>query len=424
MDRIMAESGISEPGFAAQARGALADKYDAEVASRLELARFAHENGLKSTFQHVMKMVGQSRKIAAQAREREQLQQIMASRLEPQPGPPTASMGAPGAMAAPGVQPAPVAAPADATAALPHYAGGTDLAGLHPGGAAVVGEQGPEVVDMPAGARVTPNLLTVIRMLLDVYEQGQAGGPAPAPAPQMPVDPTVQELDTEPVPHYAFGTGGSSGWGGMIQHLGERVRGGPPKDIGDNPLGFLDAEGNFKGTQGLQGIQLSNAQAGNYNPLGSQKIADLAKQNVLGSMGARQAQAANTADIYGAGDPAFRAYARLKAQADTQSEAARAYGAAQLQQAQGGQAFGRDVYLNQLGSITRQDPKQPNPLAAVGGQVLGAGVGALLGGPAGAVAGAGIGGKALSGTGSPGSEDQYAAVRPVYDPNKLTWQGA
>jgi hypothetical protein len=416
MDRIMEESGISEPGFAAQARGALADKYDAEVQSRLELARFAHENGLKSTFQHLMKMVGQSRKIAGQAREREQLQQIMAARLAPQPGPVTAPMGAPGAMAAPGVQPAPVAAPADATGALPHYAGGTDLAGLHPGGAAVVGEQGPEVVDMPAGARVTPNLLTVIRMLLDVYEQGQAGGGAPAPpAPgPMPVDPTVQELDTEPVPHYAFGTGGSSGWGGMIQHLGTQLTG-PPKDIGPNPMGFLDDKGNFKGTQGLQNIQLTNAAAGNYDPLGSQKIADLAKANVLGSMGARQAQAANTADIYGAGDPAFRAYARLKAQADTQSEAARAYGAAQLQQAQGGQAFGRDVYLNQLGAVTRRDPKEPNPLAQIAGSVIGAGVGALM---------PGAGGMAQV-TPHPALDPGAGGVveqQRVRDPNELAWQ--
>jgi hypothetical protein len=37
---------------------------------------------------------------------------------------------------------------------LPHYATGTDY---HPGGRAVVGENGPEVVDLPRGSKVYPN---------------------------------------------------------------------------------------------------------------------------------------------------------------------------------------------------------------------------------------------------------------------------
>lgn len=41
-----------------------------------------------------------------------------------------------------------------ASALLPHYASGTQSA---PGGLAVVGEQGPEVVDLPAGSTVIPN---------------------------------------------------------------------------------------------------------------------------------------------------------------------------------------------------------------------------------------------------------------------------
>lgn len=488
---IMDASPVSMPGTAARARGALADHYDRETASRLELARFAHDRGLKSTFQHLVQMAGQSRKYAQTARQMQGLHDVMAAHIAagsaasspgpqappvqappaatvphyamgtgampPPPGPPDPSSdpnagglpqgwqpskftlsgpvpGAPGPAGPQGPAPPPPQVPGP-----PHYACGTGMpgyadGGVHPGGPAVVGEQGPEAatlpngsqamvgqggpqeVSMPAGTTVAPNILTIIRMLLDVYQSQQDQGGAS----------DVQELEATRVPHYAFGTGGSRP--GLVQPPSAFGYHPPvaPRPIGPNPEGFIGNNGQFNGNQGLQGIQEENALAGNYGPTGSPVIAEMAKQNILGGMGARQDQAAKTADIYAAGDPSFRAYARLKAGTDTASEAARAYSAAQLAQAESGQQFGRNVYLNQLSAITRKDPKTGNPLAAAGGQLLGAGIGALVGGPAGATAGAGVGGKALSGTGDPGSgpepPPQYAAARP--DPNALSWGNA
>jgi len=65
---------------------------------------------------------------------------------------------------------------------LPHYAGGTDF---HPGGLAVVGEHGPEVVSLPRGSSVTPNgggndsllralIQEVVTLRAEVAKQGNA----------------------------------------------------------------------------------------------------------------------------------------------------------------------------------------------------------------------------------------------------------
>lgn len=395
------------PGSAAMARGSLADYFDGEVAQTLEHARTAHEAGMKPAFRELLARARKSEKFAKQARQREKLQAILAQlvpahqakqsglldQLDPMGG------GDPMMGPAQGMQPDPamMAGPQ----APPSYAAG----GTHPGGPAIVGEMGPEMVDLPAGSTVHPNpgagssngLLVVVRTLLDLLEQAQ-GGDMGLPA---------QDGAGQEIPGYAFGTpnarGGGFGGGQYRQPYQPPATPGPyaPDRYGApgtvQRQDFVGPEGQFSGNQALQSLQLRNVEAGNYDPLGSEAAAQISKQAILGGMGARQAQSAKVADIYAAGDPSFRAYARLKAAADTQSEAARAYEQSRAAQVAGAQNFGRNVYLGQLGAITRKDQPQPNPMAQVGGQVLGAGLGALVGGPPGAAVGGQLGGAVVPG---------------------------
>lgn len=301
--------------------------------------------------------------------------------------------------------------------------------GTHPGGPALVGEQGPEVVDLPAGATVHPNpqtsMIGIIRSLLDMLEGGAAAPMGPVGGPGQvageggsPAYAYGTPDAHRPVPAYAFGTRASSGYGGLAQRTAGRLPNRPQSGPGA-PAGFVrDAAGNlrryggsgdfvspegqFSANQALQSMQLRAADAGAYDPLGSQQVANLERESILGSLGARQEQSAKIADLYGGGDPQFRAYLRAQAAANTQSEAAQAFREARARQAQGGQDFARQVFLGgQLPATVRKDPKEPNPLAAVGGQIAGAALGAIPG----------VGGMVKSGGTTSGS---LGDVRPWY----------
>lgn len=88
---------------------------------------------------------------------------------------------------------------------VPQYATGTDF---HPGGLALVGERGPELVSMPRGARVTPN-----------NELGRMGGIATiVPSPYFDVVVDGRVMRAAP----AIASAGASGGVARIQRSGSR----------------------------------------------------------------------------------------------------------------------------------------------------------------------------------------------------------
>ena len=56
---------------------------------------------------------------------------------------------------------------------IPRYAGGTNF---HPGGPAIVGERGPEMVNLPRGSSVTPNAGMSAAVTINIYGQGAQSG--------------------------------------------------------------------------------------------------------------------------------------------------------------------------------------------------------------------------------------------------------
>ena len=331
----------------------LAGYLDREVANTLELARMAHEAGLKSSFQNLIGMAQRQRKDAQKAHDAQKLKMVLAA-LAQQEGPAIGgAIGQARQVMQPSMPMGPMAmGPAGA---LPQYA----LGGTHPGGPAIVGEDGPEVVDMPPGSTVTPNPMTILELLqmlaqggIPAYAFGTSMNRNNAPAAPVGAGQQIAGTSWNERPDYAPGTVG-------LQAIGQ---------------------GNSAYGAGFLKSQLgAGTYAGAFDPLGSQAAANLSRDAILGGMGARQDAGAKIADLYGGGDPSFRAYQRAKAQADTQSEAARAYEQARAGQANSGIDYIRQLMMGYSGALTRKDPKEPNPAAAIGGQLLGAAVGAIPG---------------------------------------------
>ena len=339
----------------------LAGYLDREVANTLELARMAHDAGLKSSFQNLIGMAQRQRKDAQKAHDAQKLKMVL-SALAQQEGP---AIGGAIGQARQAMQPPmpmgsamPMGPMAMGPAgALPQYA----LGGTHPGGPAIVGEDGPEVVDMPPGSTVTPNPMTILELLqmlaqggIPAYAFGTSMNRNNAPAAPVGAGQQIAGTSWNERPDYAPGTVG-------LQSIGQ---------------------GNSAYGAGFLKSQLgAGTYAGAFDPLGSQAAANLSRDAILGGMGARQDAGAKIADLYGGGDPSFRAYQRAKAQADTQSEAARAYEQARAGGANSGIDYIRQLMMGYSGALTRKDPKEPNPAAAIGGQLLGAGLGAIIPSP-------------------------------------------
>jgi hypothetical protein len=377
------------------ARQALADHFRQRSDAAIELAREAHNAGMKKAMRTLLADAKSSQKIATRASQLADMHSIMMSM---QPGsqmggdpmgggmsPPQYAQGTPAQpqkswaemfndylqnMINPGGHPeqtqvadiqqnwnrGATAEPAfDPLVALRHWweqqQGHGVPPGTHPGGQAIVGERGPEMVTLPPGSMVTPNPQTPGYAFGTAAQpglgfggpprQGGFGGPSMfGPGAQMPQNP--QQLQGPQIPIMDPNTGAL------------------------NPNAAYGPGGQFSGNQLLQGIQLGGLAGGAYNPLGSQQASDVVRQSILAQQGARQAQAAKTADIYAAGDPAFRAYARLNAQNQVGSQAAEAYANAQAQNTQGGLDFARQAYLAQIGAITRRDPKQGTSIGITG----------------------------------------------------------
>lgn len=242
---------------------------------------------------------------------------------------------------------------------IPAYAYGTSY---HRGGPAVVGEQGPEMVNLPRGASVTPNPATSRPMLGGMRRiMGPGGSGAPPPPGTIP---------------------GTDGW---TERQGMRDS--------DVPLGGLIGPSGYSMPQFLQQLVASMTRGGALDPLGSKALAGMARDSVSSSMGARERAGQLGADLDSGGDPALRAYARTNARLNTQSEASKAYLDAILRSAFQNQSFLQQLFGGPItGAATRQDPKS-NPWAQAAGQLGGAALGSFLG-PAGTAIGAGIGGAA------------------------------
>lgn len=259
-----------------------------------------------------------------------------------------------------------------ARAPIPAYAGGTPdqmgglmallamLMGRHPGGPAIVGEEGPELVDLPAGSSVTPNQMmgTVPQYAngtpnfwglsrQDLINRKRYGAPQPAGPAGSPGQPA--------------GNGLPAGWA-------ERG-GGRPSDI--QLGGMFGPNGQISYPQLLDHLTAKSIQGGAFDPLGSQGMADMARTSITSSMGARERAATLGADMDSGGDPALRAFGRLQARLNTQGEGSNAYVNALLQSAQQNQSFLQQLFGARQGAILKKDPKD-NSWAQVGGQVGGA----------------------------------------------------
>lgn len=296
---------------------------------------------------------------------------------------------------------------------IPQYA----MGGTHPGGPAIVGEEGPEMVNLPAGSSVTPNPATLARMGDgDPAQQGQPDtgvDDAPLyallaklatvlqPAQLLAILRALASIggdeggaDAGGVPAYAYGTPDQSGrnYTASRKVFGMEFPSAPqaattnrgeaaPNAYSLGTSSAIGPTGHFSGPQLLQDMQFSGIRAGAYDPLGSEPAFGAVRDEINRGGAARERQAALATDFYG-GDPAQRAYGQLMARLNTQSDVAGALGKARADAATSGIDFSRNVYLSQLPSVTRKDPRQPNAgdyLAGVAGEAIGAAGGAAVG---------------------------------------------
>jgi hypothetical protein len=307
---------------------------------------------------------------------------------------------------------------------IPAYAEGTPdrmgmlmsllalLQGRHPGGPALVGEEGPEVVDLPAGSSVTPNPATMARQGgVPQYAKGTPDWLSLLRAfgPQVLNDPRLSALMD--MPSYANGTpnmdvswirdawrrGRGGGVGREIRRRHDQAlaenQGLPPgwEERGggresDMDLSSMFSNGKISYPQLLNMLTAKSIQGGAFDPLGSEPLAQMSRDRIMASQGARERAATLGADMDSGGDPALRAFGRLQARMGTQGDSANAYANALQQSAMQNQQFLQNLFGGRQGAILKKDPKD-NTLAMVGGQLGGAAIGAATAGMTGGAGG-------------------------------------
>lgn len=262
--------------------------------------------------------------------------------------------------------------------------------GTHPGGPAIVGEQGPEMVNLPGGSAVIPNPDTIASMLIRILGglmglDGQPGGEMGEPTMGGP-------------PAYKFGTRGIEKF--KREHPDLKPRNAPPPpgqgpgsgandpnpnpgehNYGDLPFdALLGPDGKINWPAFINAIMRSGIEGGAFNAMGSRQVANLAGESITKSGGARERAATLGADMDSGGDPALQAYARTRSRLDTQGGSADAYAKALADSALQNQAFIQSLAGGPVaGATVRKDPKEPNPWMGIIGGVGSAIVPGLFG---------------------------------------------
>lgn len=202
---------------------------------------------------------------------------------------------------------------------------------------------------------------------MSVYGTAAGGSPMRrvTPGPAQPMDPPNGGGNS--------GTGGWNGNGAVGSGGKGRGRGNrPPVDPTDP---FANYSGNPKGV--MDWIIHQAGQGGVFDVNGNPMIARMARENIMGDAGAREAAARTQALMRAGGDPSMAGFASLMSGLNSQSDASNAANDAALKSALTNQQWIRDILAAQMAPRAAQQ-KQDSGFLNLLGQLGGAAIGAVL----------------------------------------------